>query len=51
LRYMEPGGEATPPSRASHSSVFTEINGRRWYATGEERRKKNEPSVLSDRQR
>lgn len=32
--YMETGGETLVPSSASHSSVFTEINDRRWYATG-----------------
>ncbi|CAL1673471.1 unnamed protein product [Lasius platythorax] len=41
--YMETGGETLVPSSASHSSVFTEINDRRWYATG--------PSVLSNRWR
>lgn len=49
LGYMETGGEATPPS-AGHSSVFTEINGGWWYATRERKRKRNGPSVLSDRQ-
>lgn len=42
LRYMETGGETTPPS-ASHSSVFTKINGGRWYAT---RGRKREPGPL-----